>query len=434
MDATAVIKCEEDLKFFCCRYQYIFLYGAGKYGLLMSRFLLKGICRLAGYCVSEKDENSAFALPVYEIKDIPYPLSQCGFVFSLKESLQVQVKTSLFSKNIFLNSFRVSNEFFQYLQYLESPYRESFYPWKAYEKLRAYTLKPCVLIKREAGMGDVLSTEPIVRKLKVLGYQVFIVTEHPEVFSYNHDSIIVLNTHIVPTFIEEHSLVIDLNGAYENKPLGYVLDEYIERVRTVLPEFQLFQREKIPVYDQTLIFEHDRNNIKNICVNYEGTWSCRTYERTKMIAFIEYLKDKGYAVFEIGYDEHNYLGIGKKCYGMKLHDTVALMSTMDLYIGMDGGLMHFAQAIHLPMFIFFGCTCPNFRIHNWSITKVLWKNTDKLSCAGCHHRREAPRTFTECDRDKIYCMDWSVEEVILAFETKKFNDPPKLTDELYKPL
>ena len=79
-----------------------------------------------------------------------------------------------------------------------------------------------------------------------------------------------------------------------------------------------------------------------------GIENLSTYERSAM-----YLKQSGYDIAEIGRDPAHYLGIGTNYYGrLALHDTVRLMSECDLYIGMDGGLMHFAQSIHMPALLF----------------------------------------------------------------------------------
>lgn len=437
MNTKNIVQCENAIRKICLKYKYIFLYGAGQYGNLMYRFLKNDVkCQPIAYCVSKKDVVNDSAVPILELKDISYPLEQCGFIFSLKESYQEEVQREFLDKDIKLNVISIPNDFFCYLKYLQDDKLSYFFPWEKYDSLQKYIFgKSCVLIKREAGLGDVLAVEPIIRKLKALGYCIFFETNRPELFLYNDDIVAIFKPNVVPDFVENQSLVINLNGAYENKPLVHILDGYINKVQELWSTFQLSDEERIPIYDKNLIRHLPYSDkIKKICVNSEGSWLSRTYDRKKMVQFIKYLQENNYSIYEIGCDKKNYLGIGKMCYGMKLHDTVELMSHMDLYIGMDGGLMHFAQAIHLPIFVIFGCTCPNFRIHDWARAKVLWKNTDELSCAGCHHRRKAPRNFTECDRYTIDCLDWTVEEVIESFETAKFNDPPELKAEIYNPL
>ena len=54
-----------------------------------------------------------------------------------------------------------------------------------------------------------------------------------------------------------------------------------------------------------------------------------------------------------------YLGIGTNYYGrLALHDTVRLMSECDLYIGMDGGLMHFCSIYSYALLYYFWMYLP----------------------------------------------------------------------------
>lgn len=256
-----------------------------------------------------------------------------------------------------------------------------------------------------------------------------------ELFRYNQSASGTFPWDAVPPPFEECALAISCNDAHETRPLGHMLDGYLSAVSKFFPRLDLSEEERIPVYDNSLIRPHSSHNFKRICINNEATnWESRIFDTGKMRQFAQYLQMKGYEIFEIGGDERNYLGVGKNCYGMALHDTVKLMSEMDLYIGVDNGLMHLAQSIRLPVFILFGCTCPNYRIYDWSRARVMWKNVDELPCAACYHRRMIPCRKAECHWDKVRCLDWSVEEVIEAFETEKYDNPPKLQDEMYKPI
>jgi ADP-heptose:LPS heptosyltransferase len=288
-----------------------------------------------------------------------------------------------------------------------------------------------VLLNRSAGIGDVLCTEPIARKLYNKGFYVYIQTYCGEVYVYHHDIIKMIKKQSCFFRWKRKLIRINLNGAYERRPLIPIVDAYAEEVRNSIPDFTLTSEEKCPIYDKNIRYTGNKSHIQKICINNEGTWESRTYPHMKDLAM--YLKQSGYDIAEIGRDPAHYLGIGTNYYGrLALHDTVRLMSECDLYIGMDGGLMHFAQSIHMPCFIIFGCTCPNFRIHDWSITKVMWKNTDVLSCAGCHHRRSAPREFTECDRDTLYCLDWPPEMVLRVLQEQPFGNKPVLHKEIYQ--
>jgi len=277
-----------------------------------------------------------------------------------------------------------------------------------------------LLIIRGAAIGDVLCTEPIVRKLTQMGYRVHIKTKYPEIFVYN-SSLTSINKSV------KTDCVINLNLSYELRPRMHTLDAYISVVRKKITGFSLDDSERIPIYNKNYIWKNGKRNI--IVVNSEGSWLSRTYDVDKWKQFIQYLKEQGNEILEIGRDPSKYLGIGKNCYArLTLDESVKLMLESDMYVGFDGALMHFAQSIGLPMFIIFGCTCPNYRIHNWDIAKVLWKNSDELECAGCHHRRLAPRKGTVCFHSKIFCLDFSVERVIETFVNAPFGNKPHLCE------
>ena len=147
-----------------------------------------------------------------------------------------------------------------------------------------------------------------------------------------------------------------------------------------------------------------------------------------------YLKSKGYEIYEVGLKHENYLGVGKDCYGLELHDSAKVMSDTDLYIGLDNGLMHLAEALRIPIFCIFGCTCPLYLVHDWEQARVLWKNSREVPCAACYNRRRIPHRMAICNKDKFYCLDWSVDELIYAFENSLYNNPPKVEEDMFEPL
>ena len=427
------LRCNDELLSFCKRFPFIVLYGSGYYGAAVQRHLDNNSIQVNAFCVTQKGTNTIHGLEQYTIHDLPYSIEDCGIILSLREELQKEVKTALMLQNNKIQFLALQDEFMRYICYILKKDSNEYYPIECYEALKEYIQCPTVIIKRNAGLGDVISSEPIVRKIISMGFHVFYETENPFGIHHRHPEVIPLK--MVPDFLETSSIVIDLNMSYEVAPLQHILDAYIDKVREVFPSFSLEGVERIPQYDLSFENKSVLDKPKRICVNIEGTWDSRTYPHSKTKQFFNYLVQQGYEVFEIGLRHELYLGVGKDCFGFTLDETAAFMKTMDLYVGMDGGLMHLAQAIGLPVFILFGCICPNFRIHDWSKARVMWKNIDQLSCAGCHHRRLAPHFITECDNiNRHECMAWSVQEVINAFETEKYDNPPKLQKEMYLPL
>ncbi len=422
---------------FFSEYDYVFLYGTGKIAHSLMQFLKIHGKEPDGCCISHKtSEDSLESLTVYEFPEVNKPLSKCGFILAMREDFQIEVETKMSFQFVECGRLRLSKDLINLIDdFSNYESKNGTIQYEAWEKeLRHLFSKPCVLMKRAKGIGDVLAFEPIARKFKALGYNVLVATLFNKVFRHCNSVDGSFSKVNISKSIERRCLTIDFEHAYGVRPYGNMVDGYVRFVQSILPHFSLPESERMPIYDSSLIHEH-KGSIRKICVNNEATeWKSRIYPHEKMKQFVSYLKDIGYEIYEIGVNPDAYLGVGKNCFGMELHDSVTLMSEMDLYVGLDNGLMHLAQSIHLPIFVLFGCVCPLFRIHDWTRARVMWKNTDELYCAGCWSRRQLPCSIVECDREKLFCMDWSVEEVITAFETYPYNNPPKLNKEMFIPL
>lgn len=426
-----------DLLRFFAAHEYVFLYGAGKIAHQVLGGLKGSNLAFEGCCVSHKTAADALeGLPVHDFPSVDRPLQKCGFVLAMKEAFQAEalevIKAQSAECGVLCVSKGLMQEIAAYLSYEPKPKDGNIVSW--HDSMERLLSKPTILLKRNRGLGDVLAFEPCARKFREMGYQILVATEYDDIFRHNHVADGVFGMMSIPSRIETSCIVFDMTHAYAITPFSHMVDGYIAFVRKLFPDFSLSETEKMPVYDASLIRPHG-TEPKKICVNNEATeWKSRIYDRDKMRQFVLYLKRKGYEIYEIGKDEETYLGVGENCFGIELHDTVRLMSEMDLYVGLDNGLLHLAQSIHLPIFALFGCVCPLFRIHDWSRARVMWKNTDELACAGCWSRRRMPCDVVVCDQKEHYCMDWSVEQVIYAFEHLEYDSPPQLYKEIYRPL
>ena len=201
---------------------------------------------------------------------------------------------------------------------------------------------------------------------------------------------------------------------YEKKPEMHIVEAYAEKA-----EVKLYRYDKIPRY-----YGLNRSGISGaentIIVCSDNTWKNRMIPLDIWKQFIQYVGKK-HKIVEVGIHPQNYLGVGTNLIGkLPFHDVVKLISTADLFMSWDSGLMHFAQAVGTPIFCFFGCINPKYRIHDCDTATVVWLNEDQLECAGCHHKLPSPRTFTQCNKDKIYCCEnITVEMLIESFENRR---------------
>jgi len=277
-----------------------------------------------------------------------------------------------------------------------------------------------ILVDRTAAMGDVLMIEPIIRELKYkYPYsEIYVNTACPTPLAHVdniHELRMDLTYKYPRTFFDK---IIMLDFAYENTPMRHVIDSYAEQSGVVLDVGE----ERIPRYSSKL--KWTGKDSKRLAVCSEGSWTSRTWNLKKWQAFLRKLKERGYEITEVG--TNNYMGVGEnKINSISLHDTAKIIANSEMFLGFDGGLMHIAQAVGTPVFIIFGCTCPNYRIHDWSKAKVVWINEDELKCAGCHHKAPPPRSHTVCVESKIYCLENITEEMVETVFDGEFGNITK---------
>ncbi len=432
----------------CDRHKVLYLYGNGRYAEVMRDYMEHMDIAITGNCISGIPGVNEKAVCVMDLSGDE--CSNAGFVFAVKEEYQEKIKTSLISKNIELDILSLPDKFYQvcrdYLTFVRKMKRfetvhkkERDIPLSVYaeieQKAQEVRSKRWIVLQRQYGMGDAFYLEPVARKLSDMGYAVFISTDYGFVFenaSYLTD---IFAFNCVPQWILDRAFLIDFFNAYERRPFMHILDAYVKQIQEVLPGFTLEEERRIPIYDASMIRERDKTEIKKICVNFEASeWKSRMFPRSKTMEIIKALSDRGIEIYEIGCNEDYYLGVGKNCYGLRFPETIRLMSQMDLFIGVDNGLMHFAQSVHLPIFILFGCTCPMYRVIDWSNARVMWKSAKELICSGCHHRVKIPQNYTYCGRDKHYCMDWTADEVLNAFDTLAYDMPPEIGEADQTPI
>lgn len=422
---------------------FIYLYGNGRYADVMHDYMEHAGLKIKGNCISGvpgKDEHaeSILKLPAEEKE-------RAGFIFAVKQEYQQKIIQSLDSKGIEIDLLCLEDDFYKtcrdYMAFArkmnrlpEIAEKETIVPLTVYDsiekKVEMAGSGKNIILQRQYGMGDAFYLEPIARKLNHMGYSVFISTDYGFVFDNCDYLIEVFPYNSIPQWILKRSFLIDFFNAYERRPYMHILDAYIEQTREIIPDFDLASAERIPIYDESKIHTRDKSVIKKICINFEvSEWKSRMYSRSRTERIIRTLGERGYEIYEIGSNEDYYLGIGKNCYGISFKETMALMSQMDLYIGLDNGLMHFAQSLHVPIFVLFGCTCPLYRVIDWDNARVMWRSAKELVCAGCHHRIKTPNNYTHCGRDRHYCMDWTPEAVLEAFDRYNYSDPPVLSTE-----
>lgn len=96
---------------------------------------------------------------------------------------------------------------------------------------------------------------------------------------------------------------------------------------------------------------------------------------------------------------------------LTLEETAALLSQARLFIGVDSGLLHLANAQRVPAIGLFGPTDPACFMPPDALDRAL--NNTSLSCIGCHHHADGPLHWrTDCPQ-QVQCMSGLGVDLVL---------------------
>jgi ADP-heptose:LPS heptosyltransferase len=139
---------------------------------------------------------------------------------------------------------------------------------------------------------------------------------------------------------------------------------------------------------------------------------------TKLVAVLHAQFDC--TVLQLGSEDHTSKGITKVSRipqtedwvgKFDLEQSVAVLEQLDLFIGIDSGLLHAAGATGTPSVGLFGAIDPKLRLPLQTPSIGV---TSQVPCLGCHHRLPRLHWETGCPYD-IRCMtDLSVDDVFIA--------------------
>ena len=307
--------------------------------------------------------------------------------------------------------------------------------WKGYLNTRDFryngTAKPeRILVKRAGAIGDVILTTPVIRALKQAhNCDIDVQTQCPDVFdgnpdvsncgpkagegisdySYNHYS-----HHLGGGAYDQ---VIDLNLAYERSPDEHIVAAYAKAARVGISDHlyrpQLYNTQPYHVQGPYVVIHPGVTG-----------WRGRNWDASKFSLIASRLMKKMNVVL-VGDSATPsipcHLDLRAKLDFGKLK---GLISGASLFIGIDSMPMHVAQAFDIPAVVVFGCVLPQYRLIPGG--KAVGVSLSELGCIGCHHWQSAPRTHSDCLRERVMCMEdlsvetvWDqVEQSIKVFEIK----------------
>jgi ADP-heptose:LPS heptosyltransferase len=278
------------------------------------------------------------------------------------------------------------------------------------------------LVLRDAGIGDLLMLEPVLRKMgQDKNIEVSVACMYPEVYE-NHPNIKRVikmgdKENIEAMKLSDYDCWEDLRNYSETSP------DRDQKHRTDIYNnpfnLDLNNDEKEP----RLYFKKNENSLlkkkkgfKYIGIQCDASHGYRRYDRGREL--IDYLLEKN--------NKHILVLLGSYDFIKNIHnkriinlqgqttrrEAILIIRDLDYLIAADSGLMHVALTTHTPVVCMFSIITPNFRVVYYKgHRKVIWKD---IPCKGCgdFHMVECKHGSKKNNIDYLApCMNIDPEEI-----------------------
>lgn len=259
--------------------------------------------------------------------------------------------------------------------------------------------KSRIVLKRSAALGDCILATATIRALKQR-YPLALITIETgffrQVFERNPDVFRVVPG---PVDLSEVDRFFDLDLVYERSPQKHIIDAYAEACGVEsLRELYLYPAAKD---EERIAANRTHQRIAVFHTEPANTWYGRNLPLVRYRFAADYLRQKGYAVLEMG--GQRLLESDIVVPQTTFSELCAYMEYADIFVGQEAALFHVAQAFRRPAVVPFGMITPAYRVLDHHLTKaVVAKEVD---CLGCHHREAMLcGEMTPCLSDKPHCM------------------------------
>lgn len=217
-----------------------------------------------------------------------------------------------------------------------------------------------IVLKREYAIGDVILITPIIdaiRKSRPLS-PIHVQTKFPELFA-SDPRVASCGEHLS---ISGPKLEINLDGAYENRPLTHIVDAYWQAAAEVITGLEPHEwvTRLHPSPDDLAWAEKRLNGREKIlvCAPDPTTWISKNWPQERMAAVANKMKRQGWYVVAIGSKDRmlpiwadlNLVG------STTLMQTAAVCARAHCVVTPDSSALHLAQAVGCPTVGLFGVT------------------------------------------------------------------------------
>lgn len=245
--------------------------------------------------------------------------------------------------------------------------------------------KPTVILKRTAALGDCLILEPVMRYFYLKGYNVVLDIPLPFFDLYNQHYFHVEHISQFDRGRIKPEKEINLDLAYEVKPRQNYLRSYFEFCG--INNFDLSRPQLYPlVDDKTKLFK------KYACIHIDDRETLhRNSYGVNWKAVQRYLENNGYAVVQIGKNEHESCGIEINTPSVGFMKFV--IGGCDLFIGVDSAPAGIAVAYNKPSVILFGSVNPDYIHPDLTNVEIIQGKCDN---SFCWHTRDGETVGVVC--------------------------------------
>lgn len=274
-------------------------------------------------------------------------------------------------------------------------------------------------INRAGALGDAIMATGVIAKIKEEnpGVEIYVSTLCPFPFIANTNVKKIFNNK--KQMIEQVDTYFDLDLAYEKKPKIKVIDAYAQEI------FDEYKEEEIRPTLNSILESRDKVQKEvlskipkgKIAVIHAGRgfWEMKHWDRFKYILVAQYLKSIGYNVVTVGrHDDLLIEGTINLVNRLDQQDVFELIKMSDLFVGIDGGVMHMAQCTETPIVAIFSVADPKCFIWREENTVAVEPRSE---CRYCRNKVEPPVTGVICEYGDNRCIkSIEAEDVIRAIE------------------
>ena len=287
--------------------------------------------------------------------------------------------------------------------------------WSGY--LHSKRFIDLVIFKRTGSYGDVFLLEPVISAFKKQNDCLIGLMSDCSEMIINSPDIAGRAESLRPVYCNR---LIDFDYAYEKDFRKHIIDAYAE-VAGVIPE-RKHGKLYIPEPDVINVQKALKEDRDYVVLEMSDTWGSKQWGKKQYQELIAELHNDGHLVYGMGISEQYYGDIGLDKNYMNLFnimETAAFMSYAKLFIGHEGLLGHFAQALNMPHVLLYGCTSPEY-VSDTSLD--TWRGVvSPVGCQGCRHVYAAG-VGVDCRRKDFPCMKAITTEMVYSKYKELVNE------------